>query len=200
MSLRWIQVRTEERDAYKIQVQELQDTITEFNNEHQQQKLTESQTVDLMKKKSEEMLTRAKGIIFEKTKICKNQELQIEALTQQVASLKEVVSITKDLLEIRNVEVKHLQDQIDKMEANVENEKARYNLMHSKLDKMVQMNSDLKREYETQLCLFTALRERYSERELAKGVLENLRRENGDVANGGVSTTDANSDDPDTKE
>lgn len=48
-------------------------------------------------------------MIFDKTKMIKNQELQIEALTSQVASLKDVVSITKDLLSIRNLEVTHLQ-------------------------------------------------------------------------------------------
>lgn len=123
------------------------------------------------------MLTRAKGLIFEKTKICKNQELQIEALQQQVSSLKEVVAITKDLLDIRNVEVKHLQDRIECMESKVASEKERQELVHSKLERMVQMNADLKREYEAQLCLFNALRQKYSERELARNVLDELRTE-----------------------
>lgn len=62
-----------------------------------------------MKKQSEEILTRAKGVIFDKTKLIKHQELQIETLTLQITSLKEVLAITKELLEIRNLEVQELQ-------------------------------------------------------------------------------------------
>lgn len=45
----------------------------------------------------------------ERNRVATNQENQINALNNQVASLKEVVSITRDLLQIRNMEVKHLQ-------------------------------------------------------------------------------------------
>lgn len=48
-------------------------------------------------------------MIFDKTKMVKNQELQIEALTTQVQSLKDINVITKDLLEIRNSEVKAME-------------------------------------------------------------------------------------------
>lgn len=41
--------------------------------------------------------------------IVANQEKQINALNVQVSTLKEVVAITRDLLQIRNTEVKHLQ-------------------------------------------------------------------------------------------
>lgn len=42
---------------------------------------------------------------------------------------------------------------------------------------MVKMNSDLKREYEAQLCLFSALRGKYAERELARNVVDELKKE-----------------------
>lgn len=45
----------------------------------------------------------------ERNRVATNQESQINALNNQVASLKEVVSITRDLLQIRNMEVKQLQ-------------------------------------------------------------------------------------------
>lgn len=158
-----------------------------------QKNAVDSNAVDVIKRKSEEMLTRAKDVIFEKTKIVKNQELQIEALTQQISSLKEVVRITKDLLEIRNVEVKHLQEKIDGMEAKIHSEKDKHNLIQSKLEKMVQLNCELKREYETQLCLFSALRERYNERELARNVLTDLRNENNDTASTSGNVPDSSS-------
>lgn len=51
-------------------------------------------------------------MIFDKTKMVKNQELQIQALTTQVQSLKDINKITKDLLEIRNGEVKAMEVRI----------------------------------------------------------------------------------------
>ena len=112
---------------------------------------------------STDAVTCASGVIFEKTKLCKNQELQIEALTQQVGSLKEIVSITKDMLEIRNMEVKQLQDQLDCMELKFVAEKDRHALIHAKLDRMVKLNTELKTEYEKQLALFSELQKRYHE-------------------------------------
>lgn len=165
-----IRTRTEERDVLKVTSQKLEKENEELKSKVKLN-LTESQEVNLMKEKSEEILTRAKSIIFEKTKVCKNQELQIDALSQQVVSLKEVVSITKDLLEIRNMEVKHLQDQIDIMSKKVHAEKERQDIVHEKLDRMMTLNSELKTEYQTQLCLFNALRQRYNENELAKGIV-----------------------------
>lgn len=56
-----------------------------------------------------QLLSKARGMIFDKTKMVKNQELQIDALTTQVQSLKDINQITKDLLEIRNSEVKAME-------------------------------------------------------------------------------------------
>lgn len=170
-----LQGKVEQCDALqkqnaRLEIDVLEATMraTSSSNEHDE--------VHKMKAESEELLTRAKAIIFEKTKVCKNQELQIEALNAQIAALKNVVQITKDLLEIRNVEVKHLQDQMDSMNGKITAEKERQDLVHKKLETMIRLNADLKREYESQLVLFNALRERYSERELARGVLQELQQ------------------------
>lgn len=138
--------------------------------------------IESVKEKSEEMLTRAKELLFEKTKICKNQELQIEALLQQIASLKDVVRITKDLLNIRNMETEQLEEKLVTMESKISCEKEKHQLMYTKLETMVKMNGDLKREYEAQLCLFNALREKYAERELARNVVDDLKKEVADAA------------------
>lgn len=139
------------------------------------QSLKDAEEVDCLKSESEKTLTKAKSIIFERTKVIKNQELQIEAYNQQIESLKDVVRITKDLLEIRNLEIKQLEGKIDCMENRMKGEKERQDLLHKKLETMIRHNGELKREYETQLCLFSALRERYNERELARGVVEEAR-------------------------
>lgn len=93
-----------------------------------------------------------------------NQEKQISALNSQVASLKEVESLTRSLLQIRNMEVKHLQAEVDDMEVRITEERERYNTMINKMDAAVKLNADLKKEYETQLCLFRDLREKYEEK------------------------------------
>lgn len=54
-------------------------------------------------------LTQAELKLQDRNRLIANQENQINALAKQVSSLKEVVAITKNLLEIRNTEVKHLQ-------------------------------------------------------------------------------------------
>ncbi|XP_050303408.1 uncharacterized protein LOC126741115 [Anthonomus grandis grandis] len=138
-------------------------------------KSKQCEEVQALKTQSEGILTKAKSMIFENTKVIKNQELQIEALGQQNESLKDVVTITKDLLEIRNLEVKQLEAKITAMDGKVKAEKERQDLLHKKLETMIRHNGELKREYETQLCLFKALRERYNEKELAQGVVNDLR-------------------------
>lgn len=54
-------------------------------------------------------LTQTHIQLNERSKTIVNQDCQISALHKQVISLKEVVAITKDLLNIRNMEVQHLQ-------------------------------------------------------------------------------------------
>ncbi|KAI4494798.1 hypothetical protein M0804_000999 [Polistes exclamans] len=96
--------------------------------------------------------------------IMANQEKQINALNIQVSTLKEVVAITRDLLQIRNKEVKHLQAEVDNMEARIAEEREKHNTMMSRMDDAVRLNSDLKKEYETQLNLFKDLRIKYDEK------------------------------------
>ncbi|XP_030747757.1 uncharacterized protein LOC115876198 [Sitophilus oryzae] len=147
------------------------------SQKQQAQRAKENLEIQALKTQSEGILTKAKAMIFENTKVIKNQELQIEALSQQNESLKDVVKITKDLLEIRNMEVTQLEEKINCMEGRLKADKDRQTLLHTKLETMIRHNGDLKREYEAQLCLFNALRERYSERELARGVLDDARRD-----------------------
>lgn len=153
--------------------------------------IKEAEEVESLKTESEQTITKAKSIILERTKVIRNQEQQIEAYKQQIDSMKDVVRITKDLLEIRNLEVKQLENKINCMEDKIKAEKERQELMHKKLETMIRHNGELKREYETQLCLFSALRERYSERELAKNVVEDLKNDiisenTGNIPNGQV--------------
>ncbi|XP_045449206.1 uncharacterized protein LOC123657736 isoform X2 [Melitaea cinxia] len=129
------------------------------------------------------LLSKARGMIFDKTKMVKNQELQIQALTTQVQSLKDINQITKDLLEIRNSEVKAMEDRLQVMEARFKAEKERYDLVLKRAATSNNINDDLRREYETQLALFKELREKYDLRVQAL-VAENNRLKE---SNGGTS-------------
>ncbi|KAF9791713.1 hypothetical protein SFRURICE_020112 [Spodoptera frugiperda] len=110
--------------------------------------------IENIKQQHEELLNKARGMIFDKTKMVKNQELQIEALTTQVQSLKDINVITKDLLEIRNSEVKAMEDRLQAMEARFKAEKDRYGLVLQRAQTSTTLNDDLKKEYETQLAIF----------------------------------------------
>lgn len=102
-------MKTEEKENFKNKVHILENLVTDLKSRLPNTLSPQQQNaVEKMKKQSEEILTRAKGIIFDKSKLIKHQELQIETLTLQIASLKEVLAITKELLEIRNLEVKEL--------------------------------------------------------------------------------------------
>ncbi|XP_058792268.1 uncharacterized protein LOC131664861 [Phymastichus coffea] len=109
-------------------------------------------------------LAQTKLVLDDRERRVVSQENQILALIKQVSSLKEVVAITKDMLNIRNMEVKHLQDDVDKMESRITAERDRHNAMLDKMDAAVRLNADLKKEYQTQLQLFQDLRGKYEEK------------------------------------
>lgn len=72
-------------------------------------------------------LAKMTAILRDKTGLCMSQEKKMVALTNQVDSLKEVVAITKDLLNIRNMEVQHLSNDISTMESRIDCERQRHN-------------------------------------------------------------------------
>ncbi|CAG2058349.1 unnamed protein product [Timema podura] len=115
-------------------------------------------------------LAVSEALIEDKTKLCANQERQIKALTHQVSSLREVVSITKDLLNIRNLEMERLQREVDCVQEKIAIERERQN----KLGLAAKLNENLKDEYKNQLTLFQNLREKYEEKVMML-TKENLR-------------------------
>lgn len=154
----------EERDSYRDKLdsagrkltilQESYDAIAKGDED------TLRRTVDQLRGK----LIQASLQLEDRNRLVANQEKQISALNSQVASLKEVESLTRSLLQIRNMEVKYLQVEVNDMEVRISEERERYNTMINKMDAAVRLNSDLKKEYETQLCLFRDLREKYEEK------------------------------------
>lgn len=175
-----LKVREEEVDLLKARVKNLE---TELQAALSKPGGKNHEMMEKIKQQHEELLSKARGMIFDKTKMVKNQELQIQALTTQVQSLKDINQITKDLLEIRNSEVKAMEDRLQVMESRFKAEKERYDLVLKRAATSNNINDDLRREYETQLALFKELREKYDLRVQAL-VAENNRLKE---SNGGTS-------------
>ncbi|CAK1579742.1 unnamed protein product [Parnassius mnemosyne] len=166
-----LKVREEEIDLLKARVKNLE---TELQAALSKPSGKNHEMIEKIKLQHEELLSKARGMIFDKTKMVKNQELQIQALTTQVASLKDINIITKDLLDIRNSEVKAMEERFQAMDARYKAEKERYSLVLQRAQTSTNINDDLRKEYETQLAIFKELREKYEERVQAL-VAENNR-------------------------
>lgn len=117
-------------------------------------------------RRADELLLKAKELLFEKTKIGKRQEQQIEALNNQVASLKEVLEVTKDLLDIRNAETAQLEIKMDTMEMRLKAEKEHQALTVKKLEISKKLYDDLRAEYDCQSRIFKELRQSYEKKNL----------------------------------
>ncbi|KAF3424887.1 hypothetical protein E2986_06159 [Frieseomelitta varia] len=161
-----VQKTINERDSYQKKLGNVEKKLAELQAAYDSLMKGEGNEVMLRR-----MVDQLKGKLIQtslqledRIRTVSNQEKQISALNSQVASLKEVESLTRSLLQIRNMEVKHLQAEVDDMEVRISEERERYNTMINKMDAAVKLNADLKKEYETQLCLFRDLREKYEEK------------------------------------
>lgn len=106
--------------------------------------------------KNEEMdvLTQAKTLLFEKTKLCKQQEQQLAAFKAQVDATKEVLQVTKEMLCLRNIENDHTGARLDTMELKLKNERARQQLYEKKLEVSTKAYAELRSEYDIQSNIF----------------------------------------------
>ncbi|XP_032691244.1 leucine-rich repeat and coiled-coil domain-containing protein 1-like isoform X2 [Odontomachus brunneus] len=158
--------RTKERDTYRKKLEDTEKKLTILQAAYDATTRQGGDETGLQKSVEQlrGQLAQTALMYEERNHIVANQENQINALNNQVTSLKEVVSITRDLLQIRNMEVKQLQTEVDSMERKIAEERDRHNAMISKMDAAMRLNADLKKEYETQLSLFQSLREKYGEK------------------------------------
>ena len=142
--------------------------ITEGNTNGKETSLnTEAPNMEELMNENSELLTeltRTAELLKDKTDLYESQEKKNIALTNQIESLKEVVAITKDLLNIRDMEVKHLQSDMESMEGKILEEKQRQNSMVTKMEEAMKLNSDLKGEYETQMRIFQELKAKYEQK------------------------------------
>ncbi|XP_017890676.1 tropomyosin isoforms a/b/d/f [Ceratina calcarata] len=161
-----VQRTCDERDCYQKKFEIMEQKLNELQVSYDALLKGEGNEVMLrrMVDQLKDKLIQTSLQLEDRIRTVSNQEKQISALNSQVASLKEVETLTRSLLQIRNMEVKHLQAEVDDMEVRINEERERYNTMINKMDAAVKLNADLKKEYETQLTLFRDLREKYEEK------------------------------------
>lgn len=101
----------EERDSYLKKLESAEKKLTSLQGTYDTLMKVEGdeamlrRMVDQLKAK----LIQTSLQLEDRNRTASNQEKQINALNTQVASLKEVESLTRSLLQIRTMEVKHLQ-------------------------------------------------------------------------------------------
>lgn len=78
--------------------------------------------------------------------------------------MKDVVALTKDMLMIREIEVRELTERMEAMDVKFQAEKDRKNLMERKMQLTDKLTIDLKAEYKAQKDIFNILKEQYKEK------------------------------------
>lgn len=115
----------------------------------------------IAKNGTDDILTQAKALLFEKTKICKQQEQQLAAMRTQVEATKDVLAVTKEMLCLRNIENDHSQARFETLELRLKAERARQELSEKKLATTKKAYDDVRREYDMQSGIFKTLRGEY---------------------------------------
>lgn len=172
-----MQKRAIENDILKSRCEGLEKELTKYKEQCLQNgAVAEDPKKQELNKKAENLLLKAKELLFEKTKINKRQEQQITALNMQIISLKDVLEVTKEMLEVRNVEAAHTQTRIDTIELRMKAEKEQNRLFDKKLAISKKMYDDLRKEYDCQATIFKQLRQNYElKNQILSDELEQLK-------------------------
>ena len=112
--------------------------------------------VDAPKSRQEqdELLLKAKTLLFEKTKVCKQQEQRVAVLKNQVEAMKDVVQVTKDMLNLKNAECDHMQVRLEKSQQWIKAEKDKCAITEKKLIISKGVYDKLRAEYDIQSKIF----------------------------------------------
>lgn len=79
-------------------------------------------------------------------------------------SLKDVVALTKDMLMIREIEVRELTERMEALDVKFKAEKDRKSLMERKIALSDQLNLDMKAEHKAQKEIFNILKDQYKDK------------------------------------
>ncbi|XP_064549578.1 reticulocyte-binding protein homolog 2a [Drosophila montana] len=116
------------------------------------------------RQEQEELLLKAKTLLFEKTKVNKQQEQQIAVLKDQVDSIKDVLQVTKDMLQLKTTECEHTQERLEKSQLWIKAEQDKCALTEKKLTISKSVYDKLRAEYDTQSKIFKDLKAAYEQK------------------------------------
>ncbi|EDX13935.1 tropomyosin-1 [Drosophila simulans] len=116
------------------------------------------------RQEQEELLLKAKTLLFEKTKVNKQQEQQISVLKTQVDSIKDVLQVTKDMLQLKTAECDHTQARLEKSQQWIKAEQDKCVLTEKKLAISKGVYDKLRSEYDTQSQIFKDLKSAYEQK------------------------------------
>lgn len=102
------------------------------------------------KQDHEELLLRAKTLLFEKTKVTKQQEQQIATMKSQIEALKSVIQVTKDMVELKTTENEHMEARLSSAQQWIKAEKDKCAIVEKKLLISKGISERLKAEYDVQ--------------------------------------------------
>ncbi|XP_073817726.1 uncharacterized protein [Musca autumnalis] len=124
----------------------------------------------------EELLLKAKTLLFEKTKVNKQQEHQIATMKTQVDAMKDVVQVTKDMLNLKTAECNHMQERLNKSQLWVKAEQDKCTILEKKLQISKNVYDKLKTEHELQTKIHRELKTVYEEKvKLLNDTIEKLK-------------------------
>ncbi|KAL9893917.1 E3 ubiquitin-protein ligase BRE1A [Glossina fuscipes] len=116
------------------------------------------------KQDQEELLLKAKTLLFEKTKVNKQQEQHIATLKTQIEAVKDVAHVTKDMLNLKTAECEHMQTRLEQSQAWIKAEQDKCALTEKKLAISKSVYEKLKTEYDLQSKIFKDLKEAYEQK------------------------------------
>ncbi|KAH8306274.1 hypothetical protein KR018_005877 [Drosophila ironensis] len=116
------------------------------------------------RQEQEELLLKAKTLLFEKTKVNKQQEQQIGVLKHQVETVKDVLQVTKDMLQLKTNECEHTQARLEKSQLWIKAEQDKCALTEKKLVISKSVYDKLRAEYDTQSKIFKELKSAYEQK------------------------------------
>ncbi|XP_030370567.1 uncharacterized protein LOC115621149 [Scaptodrosophila lebanonensis] len=116
------------------------------------------------RQEQEELLLKAKTLLFEKTKVNKQQEQTIAMLKHQVDTIKDVLQVTKDMLALKTTECEHTEARLGKSQLWIKAEQEKSALTEKKLAISKAVYDKLRAEYDTQSRIFKDLKATYEQK------------------------------------
>lgn len=138
----------------KIENEQLKRRVVQLEQSLKQSVMLGGTDAPKSRQEQEELLLRAKTLLFEKTKVNKQQEQQIAVLKTQVESVKDVLQVTKDMLQLKTTECDHTQARLEKSQQWIKAEQDKCALTEKKLVISKSVYDKLRAEYDTQSRIF----------------------------------------------